>query len=317
MKASDCATALRTRLVELWRRVPEAQRHWLASQIPAIPPATPRNLWLLLAAAVATQNVAVLTSSQNAHVGVYALLVWGGALICMEDQIEALEPRPTRWGLVLGSVLILWVIARTGRILFWEGILYLLAPLAGFALALLCMPLREIGKLRETLICLWLLPGFAAIMRTLPEKPLSLLTAQIAGFWVSTLGVQVAVDGRKVFMMPVGGVTVLGGCNGLDMISQILCVALIFLMAFPIRSKLSRAIVLLIAPLVGLLCNTIRIALLAMITTTGQGTGDPVFEFFHTDMGSLIFSGVAVFLFGMIYMWLLERELPPLEGTRS
>jgi hypothetical protein len=31
-------------------------------------------------------------------------------------------------------------------------------------------------------------------------------------------------------------------------------------------------------------------------------------------MGSLIFSGMAVFAFGMVYMWLLERELPPLPG---
>ena len=44
------------------------------------------------------------------------------------------------------------------------------------------------------------------------------------------------------------------------------------------------------------------------ITTAGQTKGDTWFEFFHKDMGSLIFSGMAVFVFGMVYMWLLERE---------
>jgi len=305
------AQTLRGRLQRLWERIPESQRQMVASQIPAIPPATPRNLWLLLAAAIATQNVAVFTSSQTAHVGVFALLVWGGALICMEDQIEALEPRPGRFGIVFGSLLILWIVARTSRILYWEGILYMFAPLAGLALVLLCLPLRQLAKLRESLICLWMLPLFAIIWLRLPEAPLSLLTARISSFWISLLGIPVTTDGRTV-LLPDGGVTVLGACNGMDMIAQTICVCLIFLMAFPIRSRLSQVVVILVSPLAGLIANTIRISVLAMITTTGQTKGDTWFEFFHKDMGSLIFSGLAVFVFGMVYMWLLERELPPL-----
>jgi len=298
-----------------WLKLPEAPRQWLVSQIPDIPPATPRNLWLLLAAAVATQNVAVINSSQNSHTGVFALLVWGGALICMEDLIESLEPNPRKWGLVLGSIGIFWVLLRTARILFWDGIIFIMAPLAGIFLVLLCLPLRQIPKLRESLICLWMLPSFAVLTRTLPEEPLSLLTAKGAALWVSILGVPVTVQARNV-LLDGGGVTVLGGCNGLDMIAQIVCVALIFMMAFPIKSNISRILILIAAPLVGLFSNTIRIALLAMITTTGQGKGDWWFEFFHTEMGSLIFSGVAVFIFGLIYLWLLDRELPPLPASR-
>ena len=170
--------------------------------------------------------------------------------------------------------------------------------------------------MRDSLLCLWMLPSYAVLTRTLPEEPLSLLTAEIAGFWISILGLPVKVDGRDL-VLDGGGVTVLGGCNGLDMIAQIVCVALIFMMAFPIRSTTSRAIVLTMAPIIGIFCNTIRIALLALITTTGQGKGDSLFEFFHTEMGSLIFSGVAVFLFGLFYLWLLEKELPPLPDARQ
>lgn len=305
---------LRTRLQQLWEQIPEPQRRWLAAQVPEIPPATPRNLWLLLAAAVATQNVAVFTSSQSAHVGVFSLLVWGGALICMEDQLEALEPRPGRIGMVVGSLLLLWILARTSQILFWEGILYFFTPLAGLALVLLCLPLRELPKLRDSLICLWMVPLFALISLRLPEEPLSLLTARIASFWISLLGMPVSTQGRTV-LLPDGGVTVLGACNGMDMIAQTICVCVIFLMAFPIRSRLSRILVVAFSPVAGLLANTIRIALLALITTTGQGKGATWFEFFHKDMGSLIFSGLAVFVFGMVYTWLLERELPPLPGN--
>jgi hypothetical protein len=39
-----------------------------------------------------------------------------------------------------------------------------------------------------------------------------------------------------------------------------------------------------------------------------------LFDFFHESTGSLVFSGVAVLVFGMVYMRLLERELPPLHA---
>ena len=135
---------------DLLARLPEGLRE----RIPTIPPATPRNLWLLLAGAVATQNLGVFQSSQSEHVTVYALLVWGGALICMEDQLEDLEPSPSRLGIVIGSLLLLAVMARTALVLWSDGTLYLLAPLAGLALAMLCTPLRSLGRFRDSLLCL-------------------------------------------------------------------------------------------------------------------------------------------------------------------
>ena len=105
---------------------------------------------------------------------------------------------------------------------------------------------------------------------------------------------------------------VLAACNGLDMIALVFCTAIIFLLAFPIRSNLSRLIVLGVAPLLGLLSNTIRIAILTLVAGSGNGKGSFWFDFFHQDTGSLIFSGVAVFVFGMCYLRLLEPELGPL-----
>jgi exosortase/archaeosortase family protein len=96
--------------------------------------------------------------------------------------------------------------------------------------------------------------------------------------------------------------------------AQIVCVAVIFLLAFPIRSWTSRTVVLLVAPVIGLVCNTFRIALLAVFAGNGQGKGSWLFDFFHESTGSLVFSGVAVMIFGMVYMRLLERELPPLPA---
>jgi cyanoexosortase A len=292
---------------ELLARLPAGWRE----RIPAIPPATPRNLWLLLAAAVATQNLGVFQTSQSEHVTVYALLVWGGALICMEDQLEDLDPRPGVLGLLLGTILLLAVMARTALVLHSDGILYILAPLAGLALAMLSTPFKQLGRLRDSLLCLMLIPAFGLLMKLIPERPMSLLTARLSSFWLSILGFDNVVRDRTV-MLPTGGVEVLPACNGVDTIAQVIGVSIIFLLAFPIRSGLSRISLLIAAPLIGLASNTIRIAVLALCVAFGQGKGSQLFSFFHDDLGSLLFSGIAVFIFGSLYLRLLERELPPL-----
>ena len=293
----------------LLQRIPPG---WRAA-IPAVPPPTPRNLWLALAAAVAVQNIAVFQSSQSEHITVFAVLVWGGAVICMEDQFEELRPRPGAWGLVIGSLLLIWVLARSALILHWDGLLFALAPIGGLSLGLMAERPASLGRFRDPLLCLMLLPSFALLMRTLPEAPISLLTASLSGLWLSVLGLDVTVNSRSV-LLPGGGVRVLGPCNGVDLMAQILCVAVIFLLAFPIRSWASRTVVLLMAPVIGLVCNTFRIALLAVFAGNGQGKGSWLFDFFHESTGSLVFSGVAVMIFGMVYMRLLERELPPLPA---
>ncbi|WP_216905810.1 exosortase/archaeosortase family protein [Synechococcus sp. CCY 0621] len=244
---------------------------WRAA-IPAIPPPTPRNLWLALAAAVAIQNSAVFQSSQSEHTTVFAVLVWGGAVICMEDQFEDLNPRPAAWGLILGTLLLLWVLTRSAVIVHWDGLLFALAPIGGLALGLMAEKPGRLGRFRDPLLCLMLLPGFALLMRILPEAPLSLLTARLSGIWLSILGLDVVVNSRSV-LLPGGGVQVLGPCNGLDLMAQILCVGVIFLLAFPIRSWGSRCLMFLAAPLIGLICNTLRIALLAIFAGNGHSKG--------------------------------------------
>lgn len=293
--------------------------HWidglpgpLAAHVPRIPPATHGNLWLLVASLVAIQSITVFSFSQPPSTAVFSLLIWGGALICIEDQFENLTPQPGRMGLMVGTALLTWVVLRTSAVMHWDGILFALAPLAGLALGLLCAPVRQvIHRFRDALLCLMLLPGFALLMRVLPEKPISLITARIAGIWVGSLGYPTEVQGRNV-LLPGGGVEVMGACNGVDMMAQIFCVAVIFLLAFRIRSHWSRLVVLVAAPLIGMLANTVRIAVLAVITTSGQGHGSAAFDFWHKDAGSLVFSGIGVFIFGLLYMRLLERELPPL-----
>ena len=286
-----------------------------------VPPLTARNLWLLIAGAVATQNIVVFYTSQNESITVFSILIWGGALICMEDLIEKLYPKPNPIVAILASIILLFVLFRTSLILHSDGVLFILAPLAAFALVLLIEKPQSILKFKDSLLCMLLFPANALLNRVIPEGPMSLLTAKLSAFWLSILGLDPMVNGRQV-MLKGGGVTVLGACNGLDMISQVICISIIFLLAFRLRSWTSQIIILSLAPLIGLISNTLRIALLTIFSANGSGHGYGFwFDFFHKDTGSLIFSGLAVFVFGTIYMRFLEHELGPesliIESTQD
>jgi cyanoexosortase A len=231
----------------------------------------------------------------------------------MEDQLEQLNPRPSLSSLIVGSFLILWIIFRTSIILHWDGILFALVPITGIALSMIYQPYQQTLRFRDPILCLMLLPAFPLIMRLFPEEPISLLTARISGIWLGSLGLDVLVKGRSV-LLEGGGVEVLGPCNGLDMMAQVFCVAIIFLLAFPIKSGFARILLLVAAPIIGLVLNTIRISLLTLIVASGNGKGSFYFDFFHEDGGSLIFSGISVFLFGILFMRLLDRELQPVSN---
>jgi cyanoexosortase A len=275
-----------------------------------------RRLWLLLAIALATQNVALMHHTQGAQAAVMAVLVWAGAYICLEDRLPLLRPSPGRGQLLLGLPLVLWVLARSALASHWDGLLFAMAPVGGLALLLLGVPWRQRRHCREALLCLLLLPAYALVMRVLPEQPLSLASAMGAGSLLSSLGVGVHVEQRSVLLSG-GGVTVLGPCNGLDLIAQLVSVAVLFQLAFPLRGWRSRGLLALVTPLVGWGTNVMRVALLATIAGGGQGKGTALFDFFHDQAGSLLFSGVATLTLGWVYLVLLERQLGPAAAPQS
>jgi exosortase/archaeosortase family protein len=86
-------------------------------------------------------------------------------------------------------------------------------------------------------------------------------------------------------------------------------VAVIFLLAFPLRRWSDRWLVLLAAVPLAIASNVIRISLLALIVGLRVPHQTALFVFFHDDMGSLVFSVLAVLLLGKLYLRLIDRQL--------
>ena len=283
-----------------------------------LPPPTTRNIWLSICAVVAIQNLVVFTNTQITGNAITALIVWGGALICMEDKIEDFQPHPSKLSLLFGSLIVIYTIFRTARIIETDSFLYLLAPVSGIGLLLLANPCKELVHYKETLFVLTLLPLFVIvqiIVATHITDDLSLLTAKFVLFWLNILGISPLKLINDTIYVDGGAVQVMHECNGFEMIMQMIITSLIFLMAFPLRSRIARVLILFTSPLIGFIVNSIRIALLAIFTSFNTANGRYLFDFFHEQAGSLIFSGISVFVLGYLYLALLNRELPPVEVT--
>jgi cyanoexosortase A len=278
-----------------------------------IPPATPRNLWLLSAGAVAFHNLWVIHFTQRAPtLLVFSLLCWWGALTCMEDRIEELRIHPSTWSLGLGSGLLLWCLVRSGLILDLDTVIYLVAPLEVIALAMICVPIRQLKTFWQQIVILALVPLSLVGQSLYPEKILSEFTATLSSIFLTILGFNVISDGRVVTISGQASVSVMERCSGYEQIAQVLSITIIFLLAFPLRKIHHRLLVLAAAPIIAILANTVRIALLNIIIYVEMMIGSSNrwwFDFFHEGEGSLVFSGIAVCLSSWLYLKVLDREL--------
>jgi hypothetical protein len=58
-----------------------------------------------------------------------------------------------------------------------------------------------------------------------------------------------------------------------------------------------------------MLCNVVRLSLLAYFTSLKGQLGGVLFDFFHDSHGSLIFSLISASFVGYLYLLALDREL--------
>jgi len=283
-----------------------------------IPAPTSRNLWLLTAGLVAIHQLWVIQTTQEATaLLVFSLLCWWGALTCMEDRLDSLRPNPSWPSLMAGGAILVWSLVRSAQILDRDSMIYMIAVLQVIALAFLCKPIRRVAVFWQQIFILSLVPISLVSQRFFPEAFLSIVTARMATAWLTIFGFEATNIGRVVTINQQASVAVAGPCTGYEQISQVIAIAVIFLLAFPLRKRNHQIFILSMAPLVAIVCNTFRIALLNVIVYfegMGGTNNQWWFDFFHEGEGSLIFSGIAVCLFAWIYLKVLDRELGPMDS---
>ena len=273
-----------------------------------------RELWGLLAAIFALFLLQLSLLTKWPDVALNMVLVMGGAVLVLNSPPAGWQPRPGRIGRWVGVALLVVLLWFGQRLMSSDFLSSLLPLLAGIALALLAAPASKLRPFLKSFCVLALLPVVSAVSTLTPLGPLSVATAWLAKQMLSICG-YTAVQLGTLVKLQGGGVNVGGACAGLGMLLQLLLVAVIFAMAFPMRHRWQNGLLIVVAPLLGMVVNGMRITLLALFVTSSLPNRMWWFEFFHEHWGSLLFSGVGMQLFVWLYVYWMARQVAAL-GTR-
>lgn len=273
-----------------------------------------RELWGLLAAIFALYLLQLSLLTQMPDVALNLMLVMGGAVLVLNSPPAGWQPRPGRIGRWVGVALLVVMLWFGQRLMSSDLISSLLPLLAGIALALLAAPASKLRPFLKSFCVLALLPVVSAVNTLTPLGPLSVVTAWLAKQMLSICG-YTAVQLGTLVKLQGGGVIVSGACAGLSILLQLLLVAVIFALAFPMRHRWQNGLLIVVAPLLGMVVNGMRITLLALFVTSSLPNRQWWFEFFHDHWGSLLFSGVGMQLFVWLYVYWMSRQVAAL-GTR-
>jgi cyanoexosortase A len=271
-----------------------------------------RQLWRLLALLLAVQSLLLSLTIQTMESFLNACIVWGCALRVLDGDPLPRRLQPTLLGCVVGTVLIVGVLWRSPTLVSGDKIRYLLPLISGLGLALLARPWRQLHHFGRVLIIFTLLP-LIRLMMQVPVADLSRTTAWLSGMLLMLCGFPVQRLGQSLYI-PGGGVAVAGACSGSAIMIQLIVVSMIFMVAFPMRYSWQNLAMIVTAPLLALLVNGVRIALLALITASSYSGKTWWFDFFHHEWGSQLFSGTAMVVFVVLYVHWQGRQVARLLG---
>jgi exosortase/archaeosortase family protein len=270
---------------------------------------TPALLWKVLACSQAVLSLWMIQTTQELpSLTLLCLVIWGGAIICVEDELEGLSIRGTSSSTVAGLTLLVYATWRSSITIHYDSTVTLLPLFQGLGLALIARPFKQLKLFRDSLLVLSLFPLQLVLTRILPDYELSALTGRLSQLLLLCFGADASVKGRIVDLGG-SGVAIQGPCNSIDMIAQLTAIAIVFTLAFPIRNKAKSFAYIAGTPLVALATNASRIAILASITNSSLSHKQQLFKFFHEEWGSFVFVGLATVLIGQIYLTMIEHEL--------
>jgi cyanoexosortase A len=271
-----------------------------------------RTLWLLLAGSLASYFSLLSLLTQPPDEAINVVLVIGGALLVCPPLPEGWQPGPGRVARWVGVALLVAVLWRGQRMMGFDFVSSGLPLLAGLGLALLAVPPHQLRRFGLPLGVLGFLPLMRAVGWLTPLGPLSLLTAWLAQQMLNLCGTPVLRSGTSL-RLEGGAVDVGGPCAGLNMLLQLLVVAVIFALAFPMRQRWQNGLMLVVAPLTAVLINSMRIVLLAWINASSWPNKEWWFDFFHWHWGSLVFAGIAMQIFVWLYVYWMARQVAALH----
>jgi cyanoexosortase A len=211
---------------------------------------------------------------------------------------------------ILGAFLIAVVLLKSTS-LTGSHFIRLSPFLSAVGLALLASGFKGFKQYWQELLILFFL-GMPQVLLSSLLIDISTFTAQFAAFILWYLGFEVSRQGVYI-NLPTGGVEVYPGCSGLESIAHLLGLAVLFLVMFPMDWG-QKILVPVLAIFLAFVVNGVRVALMAALAASSK---PEAFEYWHKGNGSLMFSLIAVLLFGLFCLFLIRQQEPVERDTEQ
>jgi exosortase/archaeosortase family protein len=269
-----------------------------------------KPVWLALCLMQGLLGISVVHATQdNASVTLLALIVWWGASLSVEDFLPTLLGKPSRLAASTGALLLLFCSWRFYATYHLDIIIYALFAVQAVGLALVGWPIKLFWKRAVQPVFILSLFGWQLLLqRALPMVPVTQATAKAVELLLSMFDYQVNVQGNTIYHKT-GSLIVVDGCSGLELAIQLSVTAIIFAIVFPLKNRWLRLVSVVIAPAIAIAVNCIRVAMLTCVDASSMPGRKIIFELIHQQWGGLLFAGVAVALFGSIYLYWVEQQL--------
>ncbi|MEG4252265.1 cyanoexosortase A [Microcoleus sp. AT3-A2] len=261
--------------------------------------------WLLgIASGLIALHLTLTSRTNDTDLFGTMLLFWGVVAFLIWERHESLNFESGVFASFFGTALIALILLKSSSISGYDFFIRATPFLSGISLALLASGTKGLKQYWQELLIL----GYTAIPPGLIGVfvDVALLTAKFSAFLLHYLGFEVVRKG--VFLiLEKGSVEVYHGCSGVNAMLQLLGLALVFLLMFPTTTG-QKIVLPFVAIITAFLVNAARVGLLAVLVSLSQSEA---FKYWHEGNGSVIFSMIAVFIFGLFCWFAILKDQPP------
>ena len=260
--------------------------------------------WLLgIASGLIALHLTLTSRTNDTDLFGTMLMFWGVVAFLIWERHESLTFESGVFASFFGTSLIALILLKSSSISGYDFFIRATPFLSGISLALLASGTKGLNQYRQELLILAytaIPPGFIGVF-----VDVALLTAKFSAFLLHYLGFEVVRKG--VFLiLEKGSVEVYHGCSGVNAILQLLGLAVVFLLMFP-TTVAQKILVPLVAIIIAFVVNAARVALLAVLVSLSQ---PEAFKYWHAGNGSVVFSMIAVFIFGLFCWFAILQDEP-------
>ncbi len=277
--------------------------NWLQQKVNQLPQEyTDPQYWLAgIGAGLIAVNLTLTWRGDNVEVLGNNFMFLGAAGFLIWERRDKLKLESSFLATLFGLAIVAIVLIKSSAISGYDVFLRVSPFISGIGLALIAsggQAWKQYWQELTLLIFPIISPGL--LLRVFDISP---ITAKFATFILWYLNFPVQNNGSYI-ILPTGAVDVYFGCSGYSSIIQLLGLSVLFLFMFPTTKK-QKIYLPILAVTVGFVVNAIRVALMAYLVAYST---QQAFEYWHKGDGSLIFSMIAVAIFGFFCWLFVLRE---------